>query len=199
MTIFSRYIALALVAAVLAACNPTPNIRIAGDKPLKHLTIEDDRVGVRSPQGDMAWIEADGSLEIDGQPVVLDAPQRALTVRFYTEAHEIRDDGVAIGKSGAAMAGKSVRSVVRGLTGGNPDDIGPEIEAEARDLEAHAMRLCARVGTLQSVQDELAQVVPAFMPFATIRNTKTEACAQDMVVDPGDAPSNDAGASPSQN
>lgn len=199
MTLFSRYIALAVVAAVLAACNPTPNIRIAGDKPLKHLTIEDDRVGVRSPEGDMAWIEADGSLAIDGQPVVLDAPRRALTVRFYNEAHAIRDDGVAIGKSGAAMAGKSVRSVVRGLTRGNPDDIGPEIEAEARELEAHAMRLCARVGTLQSVQDQLAQAVPAFMPFATIRNTKTEACVQDAVVDTSDAQTSGVGAIPSQN
>ena len=181
MTIFSRFTALIVLAAVLAACSPTPNIRIAGDKPLKHLTIEDDRVGVRSAEGDMAWIEADGSLAVDGQPVVLDAPQRALTVRFYTEAHEIRDDGVAIGKSGAAIAGKSVRSVVRGLTRGNPDEIGPEIEAEARELEARAMRLCARIGTLQSVQDELAQAVPAFTPFARISNTRTEACTQKVV------------------
>ena len=200
MTVFSRSIALILIAAALAACNRTPNIRIAGDQPLKHLTIEDDRVGVRSTEGDMAWIGADGSLLIDGQPVVLDAPQRALTVRFYTQAHAIRDDGVAIGKSGAAMAGKSVRSVVRGLTRGNPDDIGPEIEAEARVLEAHAMRLCARVGTLQSVQDELAQAVPAFTPFATISNTHTEACTQDVVDDrSSDASTGDAVASPSQN
>lgn len=198
MSLFSRYIALALVAAVLAACNPTPNIRIAGDKPLKHLTIEDDRVGVRSPAGEMAWIEADGALAIDGQPVVLDAPQRALTVRFHTEAREIRDDGVAIGKSGAAMAGKTVQSVVRGLTRGNPDDIGPEIEAEARELEAHAMRLCARIGTLQSVQDELAQAVPAFAPFATIRDTQTEACRQNVADDTSDAPTDADGALSSQ-
>ena len=198
MTLFSRYAALIVVAALLAACNPTTNVRIAGEKPLKHLTIEDDRVGVRSAEGDVAWIEADGSLAIDGQPVALDPPQRALTVRFYTEAHAIRDDGVAIGKSGTAMAGKSVRSVVRGLTRGNPDDIGPEIEAEARELEVHAMRLCARIGTLQSVQDQLARAVPAFTPFALIRNTKTEACAQNVVDDTGDALADDASASPSQ-
>ena len=197
MTVFSRSIALILVAAVLAACNPTPNIRISGDKPLKHLTIEDDRVGVRSPDGDMAWIEADGSLAIDGKPVVLAAPQRALTLRFYTEAHEIRDDGVAIGKSGAAMAGKSVRSVVRGLTRGNPDDIGPEIEAEARKLEVHAMRLCARIGDLQSVQDELTQALPEFAPFAVIKDTRTDACTRQIVDVPG-ATGGGAAASPSQ-
>ena len=149
MTLFSRYTALLVVAALLAACNPTPNIRIAGDQPLKHLTIEDERGGVRSSEGDMAWIGADGSLLIDGQPVVLDAPQRALTVRYYTEAH--------------------------------------------------AMQLCARIGTLQSVQDELAQAVPAFTPFATISNTRTEACTQDVADDSSDALTGDAVASPNQN
>jgi len=199
MTMFFRTTTLIVLAAVLAACNPAPNIRIAGDKPLKHLTIEDDRVGVRSTDGDMAWIEADGSLAIEGQPVALDAPQRALTVRYFTQAHAIRDEGVAIGKSGAAMAGKSVRSVVRGLTRGNPDGIGPEIEAEARELEAHAMRLCARIGTLHSVQDELAQAVPAFAPFATISNTQTQACTRDVVEDSSDATTDDAVASPGRN
>lgn len=193
-----RPIALILLALVLAACNPSSNITIDGDKPLKHLRVEDDRVGIRSPQGDMAWIDAQGSLEIDRQPVALDAPQRALSLRFYTQAKGVHADGMAIGKSGAAMAGKSVRSVVRGLTRGNPDDIGPEIEAEARELEAHAMRLCARIGDLQSAQDELARALPAFEPYAVIKHTRTDACTK-QIVDVADATSGDKpAASPSQ-
>ena len=193
-----RSITLILLAIALAACNLNPNITIDGNKPLKHLSVEDDRVGIRSPQGNMAWIEADGSLEIDRQPVALDAPQRALALRFYTEAKGVREDGVAIGKSGAAMAGKSVRSVVRGLTRGNPDDIGPEIEAEARELEVHAMRLCARIGDLQSAQDELAQALPAFVPYAVIKHTRTGDCTK-QIVDVADASSgDDDAASPSQ-
>lgn len=193
-----RPVALILLALVLAACNLNSNITIDGDKPLKHLRLEDGRVGIRSPQGDMAWIDADGSLEIDRQPVALDAPQRALVLRFYTEAKGVQEEGVAIGKSGAAMAGKSVRSVVRGLTGGNPDAIGPEIESEARELEAHAMRLCARIGALQSAQDELAQALPAFAPFAVIKDTRTDACTKQIVDGHGTTSGDEAAATPSQ-
>ena len=176
-----RLLALILLATVLAACNLNSNITIGGDKPLRHLRLEEDRVGIRSPQGDMAWIAADGALEIDRQPVALDAPQQALARSFYIEAKAVQEDGIAIGKSGAAMAGKSLRSVVRGLARGNPDGIGPEIEAEARELEVHAMRLCARIGTLQSAQDDLAQALPAFAPFAVIKDTRTDACTKQLV------------------
>lgn len=173
-----RLTALALLATVLAACNPGSHISIDGDQPLKHLTIKEDRVGLRSSAGDMAWIEADGSLEIGGESVALDASQRALTSRFYTEANAIRDDGIAIGKSGASMAGKSLRSVVTGLAGGDPDAIGPEIEAEARKLETSALQLCGRVVALQSLQDQLAQGLPAFAPFAPSDSTRTGDCTR---------------------
>lgn len=169
-----------LLAVALAGCKPT--VQVNGNSVLQHITIKADRVGASAPDGTTAWIDATGALTIDGKNVDLNAEQRVLTTSYYTTATGIRSDGVAVGKAGAAVAGKAVSSVIQGLAGGNPDEIGPKIEAEAKNVEAKAMLLCSRVGELQATQDALAAALPAFAPYATISDVTAADCRQDQVV-----------------
>lgn len=165
-----------LMAGALSACNAPSTINIGGESVLQHITVKGDRVGAVAPDGSTAWIDADGTLEIDGKPVALDDRQRALARRYHHEAMSIRAEGIAIGKSGIALAGKSLRNVVEGLTGGEPDAIGDRIEADARQIETSAMGICERAAALQAVQDELAQALPAFAPHATMTGSQTRDC-----------------------
>lgn len=164
-----------LLALALAGCNRS-TVQINGNSGMQHMSIQADRVGVKAADGSTAWIGASGALTIDGKDVALSAQQRALTSKYYSAATGLRSDGLAVGKAGAAVAGKAVSSVIKGLASGNPDEIGPKIEAEARTVEAKAMQLCQRVGDLQSAQDALARSLPAFAPYATITRTTAVDC-----------------------
>ena len=167
-----------LLTVALAGCN-RPTVAVNGNSVLQHITIQADRVGANAPGGATAWIDATGALAIDGKDVDLSAEQRMLTSKYYTVAMGLRNDGVAVGKAGAAVAGKAVGSVIEGLASGNPDEIGKKIEAEANIVEAKAMQLCQRVGELQSAQDALAKSLPAFAPYATIGAKQVSSCSND--------------------
>ena len=164
-----------LLALALAGCNRS-TVHIDGKSGMQHLTIQADRVGVKAADGSSAWIDASGGITIDNEVVELNAEQRAQAVKYFAAATGVRSDGLAVGKAGAAVAGKAVSSVIKGLASGNPDDIGPKIEAEAKTIEAKAMLLCQRVGELQSAQDALVRSLPAFSPYATITISNTEDC-----------------------
>ena len=164
-----------LLTVALAGCNRS-TVEINGNSVLQHITLQDGRVGANAPGGATAWIDATGALAIDGKDVDLSAEQRALTSKYYAVAMGLRSDGIAVGKAGAAVAGKAVGSVIEGLASGNPDEIGKKIEAEAKIVEAKAMQLCQRVGELQSAQDALTKSLPAFAPYATITHATAADC-----------------------
>lgn len=167
-----------LLAAALTACTAPATINIGGENGLQHITVKGDRVGAKSADGSIAWIDADGTLEIGGAPVELDATQRGLALRYHDQAMAIRADGIALGKSGVKMAGKSIRNVVRGLAQGDPDSIGDSIEADAVQISDRALALCEKVGALHSVQEQLERALPAFAPYATMTGGETRDCAK---------------------
>ena len=170
-----------MLVLALGGCDRA-TVKIDGDSGMQRITIKPDRVGIKATDGSTAWIDATGALTIDGNAVALDPNQRALAAKYFANATGIRSDGVAVGKAGAAVAGKAVSSVIHGLAGGNPDEIGPKIEAEARNIEGKAMLLCRRVGQLQATQDALAAALPAFAPYATISKVDADDCGQDRIV-----------------
>ncbi len=143
---------------------------------MQHITLQDGRVGANSAYGDTAWIAADGTLEIDGAQVPLEAGQQALAKQYYAQTIELREQGIAVGKGGARVAGKAIGSVLEGLSKGNPDEIGPKVEAEASAMEVQASRLCDQIGELQTTQDALAAALPVFRPYATIEDATAGDC-----------------------
>lgn len=170
-----------LLALVLAGCDRS-TVQVDGNSGMQRITVQSDRVGIKATDGSTAWIDATGAMTIDGKAVALNPSQRVLATNYFVTATGIRSDGVAVGKAGAAVAGKAVSSVVQGLASGNPDEIGQKIEAEAMKMEGKAMLLCRRVGQLQATQDALATALPAFAPYATISKVHADDCGQDRIV-----------------
>jgi hypothetical protein len=143
---------------------------------MQHITLQDNRVGANSADGRTAWIAADGTLEVDGAQVALEAGQQALAKKYYEQTIELRDQGISVGKNGAKLAGKAIGSVLEGLSKGNPDEIGPKVEAEASAMEVQVSRLCDQIGELQTTQDALAAALPVFRPYATIEDATAADC-----------------------
>ena len=123
-----------------------------------------------------ATISAEGDLKIDGKPVAVTPAQHDLLKKYYGDVVAIRTAGIETGKAGAAMAGHAIGAVAQGLAHGNPDSIGPKIDAQAKKIEDKALAVCDDVAVLQSTQDAIAASLPAFKPYATFDGTKTSDC-----------------------
>ena len=79
-----------------------------------------------------------------------------MLVAYHRELGGIADAGIATGKEGVKLAGKAVGAAVKGIFSGNPDHIEQEMEAEAKKVEAEAMKICDRLPGLYKAQQELA-------------------------------------------
>ncbi|MDR7070207.1 hypothetical protein J2X02_003072 [Pseudoxanthomonas japonensis] len=123
-----------------------------------------------------AEVSAKGDFIVGGKPVPVTDAQRALLVTYHRELGGIADAGIATGKEGAKLAGKAVGAAVKGIFSGNPDQIDKEMEAEAKKVEAEAMKICDRLPGLYKAQQDLAVALPAFEPYAGMELDDIQQC-----------------------
>ncbi len=147
------------------------------DSVLSYISVVDDQhIAVHASKVPDAVISAAGDLAIEGRNVTLDASQKSLLARYFASAMAIRKDGVAVGVAGAETGGNALRSVAAGLTGGDPDKIGAEVEASAAKIDIEVGKLCSDLAQLQSTQASIATTLAAFKPYAALDSRKTSDC-----------------------
>lgn len=167
-------LAAALAAAFAGACSRMPEGSVHVSV-IDHISMSGDRVLVRG--GDQrAEIGPDGAIAIDGKSLALSPTQRAAGREFYAQAMGMSRDGAAIGKAGAAMAGQVLSTVAQDLRDGRTDQTGAKVEAQAEQLQEQAMKMCERVDSLRSAQQQLTAQLPQFAPFARITATTGDEC-----------------------
>jgi hypothetical protein len=166
-----------LAVAFVAGCSPAPTAPadVQGSS-LGFLKIDDQHVQLRNGNS-VAQIAADGALSIDGRAVILTAPQQTLSKNYYTHATAIGTEGLAMGKAGAQLAGKAVSGAIEAaFKGGDPDQVGKDVDAQTAELEKKAQAMCMHVSELHSTQQALAASLPAFQPFARLDATTSSDC-----------------------
>lgn len=142
----------------------------------QHISIHDGSIAVHAHSGPDAIVTPDGDLSIDGKAVTVTADQHDLLKLYYAQVMAIRNDGIATGKAGVALAGHAIGSVASGLAQGNPDSIGPAIDARAKQVEAKAIAICNDLVALREKQDAIANTLPAFKPYALLNSKETTDC-----------------------
>jgi len=160
------------LALLLSACNPGPTISSSNGR----ISENDDRITISATGQLKAEISATGELTIDGKPVQTTDEQRELLLTYQREFNTITEQGLALGKRGAGIAGKAVGATIRGAMGGDKQKLKESIEAEARKLEQEALKLCSSLVVIHGVQEQLAYELPAFKPYATIDMRDVEDC-----------------------
>ena len=161
------------LAMVLCGCNPGTTV-VADDGSV--INADGKGVTLRASGHPNARITAAGDLEIDGKAVAVDAAQRALLQTYHREMNAMAADGLAIGKQGAALAGKALTETIKGAIKGNADDVESKIEGQAKQIEQQAMQLCKRLVKVKASQDALAAQLPAFKPYATMEQSDVDDC-----------------------
>lgn len=143
---------------------------------ISFIDVDGGKVAVRAPNQEDAVISAAGDLDIGKGNVPVNAAQRDLLKHYYATAVSLRDHGIATGKAGLAVAGKALGSVASGIASGNTDKIDSEVNASAAKVEAQAALVCNDVAELRTTQDALATQLPAFQPYARIKDHDAEDC-----------------------
>ncbi len=161
---------------LLAACGPGGND--AGRT--RSTALWGKNVTLTAEGAPKAEITAEGDFIVDGKKLAVNASQRALLVAYHRELGGIADAGIATGKEGAKLAGKAVGAAVKGIFSGEPDRIEQEIEAEAKKVEAEAMKICDRLPGLYQAQQNLAAALPEFTPYASMDSGDVEDCRSDQ-------------------
>lgn len=168
-----------LLPALLVGCGSSSHDFTTVHQSGISINFEDGAVLLHADNQPEGRIAADGNFSIAGKPVTLTAPQQDLFKQYYGDASKIRDEGIATGKAGAAMAGHAIGDVVSGLVHGNPDQIGPTIQARAGKITAQATQICHAFGDLRTAQDAISSQVEAFRPYATITADKVQDCLKE--------------------
>ena len=132
------------------------------------IVVRDARVTLHGDGGAEARLDADGTLQVDGRAIALDATQRTLLQQYYNSALAVRGHGIATGKAGAAMGVKSVQNVATRLLGDDDGQADAKLDAATRRIEQEAAKVCLDVRRIKAAQDRLATSLPAFKPFAGI-------------------------------
>ena len=160
------------IATILSGCY----MRDDDSSVFQHISIHDAGIAVHARNASDAMITSAGDLSIGGKVLTLTPEQRDLFKQYYAQVMALRDDGIATGKAGAEMAGQAIGTVASGLAHGNPDSIGPAIDAKAKWIESKAMAVCNDVEALRAKQTAIARALPAFKPYATIEANEVTDC-----------------------
>jgi hypothetical protein len=170
-----KILCVAILAIVAAGCEGG-----RGDSEFRHLSVLDDtHVAVHAPGLADAVVGASGSLNIAGTPVIADAAQAQIAVRYFTSAVALRNDALKTGAEGASTAATALASVAVGLASGNPDSIDAKVNASAAKVEAAANKVCVDLQELTKAQNDLAAALPQFKPYATIGVGEVNDCKSD--------------------
>jgi hypothetical protein len=158
--------AVAALAASLAACGGTTFIgnSFGGN----HLLFRDGLLKAHVKGLPDAAISAAGELSIADKAVAVTPAQHEQLKKYYRQAVDLRRAGIETGKAGASMSAHAIGAIASGLAHGDPNSIGPKIDAQAEMVEAKALAICENLDALQKTQDAVAASLPEFKPYAAI-------------------------------
>jgi hypothetical protein len=133
------------------------------------LSNDDDRL----PRAEITPL---GDLLIDGKAVAVDDAQRALLLAYRKKIIDVATAGADIGMQGADFGMQAAGKALRGAFSGNGDEVEKEIQAQAREFEQRARRICDHLPPLLETQRQLAAQLPEFKPYATMDQSDVDDC-----------------------
>jgi hypothetical protein len=118
-----------------------------------------------------------GDLTIDGKVVALTAAQRADVLAYRGQLIGVAEQGLQIGRQGAALGLRAAGEALAMVFNGNSEpQIKDRVDAQATDIKHNAAALCQRLPALRASQQKLAAAVPEFRHYATMDQKDIDDC-----------------------
>ncbi|QBG94076.1 DUF2884 family protein [Xanthomonas oryzae] len=162
---------------LLVGCGKSePTVNVSGQDNGAGVILNGKSLTLKREGLPAATIGADGALSIDGKPVDLNKAQHKAMRDYSVQVQGVAKKGIAIGTQGAAFGAHAAGEAIKGVLGGNADQIGNKIEAEADTFKNKAMQICDQLATLRTAQDAAAQLVQAFAPYSSLTQNDIDDC-----------------------
>lgn len=156
-------------ALMLGACGrDTPDVAHDDGGHGRGFAFIDGNLVLKADGHPSATITKDGGLLIDGKPVQLSPAQHERVQAYRAQIAQVADQGIAVGKQGAALGIAAASEALKGVLSGDTDKIGQHVETQAKQIKIEALKICDRLEGLRGAQDALVREVPAFAPYATL-------------------------------
>ena len=135
--------------------------------------------GTDRPKGE---ITPRGDLLVDGQAVAIDDGQRRQLLDYRAQVIALARLGIDAGERAAMLAIDATDvSLFRLIVGGMSGSLERRVNATAqREIQPAVLQICHRLPQLRASQQALAASVPAFRPFATLRDGDVADCERDL-------------------
>lgn len=141
------------------------------------ITLRGDDVVITPEDANQARITPTGDLLISDKPVRLTGDERVLLKKYSAGMRAIQQHGIAIGRHAVDMVGGMVGLLVTDLLSASDDkQMDRDMRAKAEPLKQEAMELCSAVRDQKRLQDEIADELPAFRPYAVIDTDTQDDC-----------------------
>jgi hypothetical protein len=128
-----------------------------------------------------AQITPQGDLLIDGKKVAATPEQTKMLLDYRQRVIGIAEAGMEIGTQGADLGMRAASTALSGVFSGKSDaEIEAAIKPQTDRIQAAALELCKRLPGLLAAQQELAAAMPAFKPYATMKQEDVEDCGKDI-------------------
>ena len=173
-------IAAALMAVSLVACGAREHEDGSSASVDRHIKISDGRVGAIAADRRIAWVDAAGGIEVEGQLLSLDQAQRDKGSNYHLQAMALREQALQVGRHGIKIANTAVSEIIAGLANGNSDQIENTIDQQSAQIDDQVQKMCDQLARLRQSQDALSKAVPAFLEYATIDASTAENCGPDV-------------------
>ncbi|HZX81378.1 MAG TPA: hypothetical protein VFE72_10545 [Lysobacter sp.] len=147
------------------------------------------RFGKRDAKADAAHadrpkgeITPSGDLLIDGKAVAIDARQRRQLLDYRGQVIGLARAGIEAGEKAALVALDATDvSMFQLIVGGMSGSLERRVENTVkRELQPAIVRICRQLPQLHASQQALATSVPAFRPYATLRQDDVANCERDV-------------------
>lgn len=126
-----------------------------------------------------AEITPQGDLLIDGKAVQVTPEQRRLLLEYREHLVGVASAGMDVGLKGADLAVDAAGEAIRGIFGGNPEQIEQRVQERAGGIREAALKICDRLPAMREAQDRLAAALPEFAPFADLDQSDVDECRRD--------------------
>lgn len=128
-----------------------------------------------------ATITQTGQLFINGRNIPVTGQQKDQLAAYVSTVKDIESRGIQIGKDAISFSADIVGEVFADLFSGDDDKaIDQNTKARTHQFKQKILPICDDVAALIKIQDELNAGIPAFRPYAVVKDKDAADCRHDV-------------------
>lgn len=158
------------------------SISSAMDKAQAKLRTQPISVSQNDDNLPKAEIAPDGDFIVGGKKVAITPEQRNALLEYRKQLISVAEQGIAIGKQGATLGVRAASEAIAGAFSGKSDkEIEQRVRAQTTGIRDAATKICERLPAVMAEQQQLATILPAFKPYATMTEKDVVDCRSDAL------------------